>query len=354
MPSRRRFLIALTCFGIIFAPGCSGSKQTLTDRVIWPLPPAAPRIEFVGIFSSDRELKITTETDKHLEAFRGGSHYWKFSHPFGIAIDQHDRVFVSDSNQRNIRIFDFEKRELSPFAANLEFSQPMGLAISRDGIVHVADAGRGRIVALSAEGELLRFIGDNGQLAKPSFLALHDRLKRIYVADGPRHQVSVFSFEGEFLFSIRGQDDQKGKLLLPQGLCFDSNDRLYVADTLNSRIQIFSTEGSPLGTFGFQGDEYWNLENPRDIKFSPDNSLFVIDFRKALLQNYDLEGKLFFVLGNNRRSKDVLGFATPTSLAIDSKQRIFIVDSLNRRLSVWQLLTDEYLKLRPLTADIIK
>lgn len=336
-------LLALTACSVAPAPRAPQAAK----RVLWPLPPQPPRLEFIGLYSSEQDLTPAVERHPLLDQLIGKSTEGTFKRPFGIVPAGPGTVLVADQMAGRIFRIDFRNRTTTPFAGKYGL-RPLGLARAADGTVYVADSLRKSVLVFSAAGEYLRRIGDPTNLTNPSFLAYDDRLQRLYVADGPSHRVVVFARSGEHLFDIGGPGAAPGRFAVPQGMAIDGRGHLFVADMLHARIQVFDAEGQFLSAFGVQGLEPWQFENPRDLALAADGTLYILDYRKALLLAYRPNGEFLFALGGQARTSHPLGFSTPVSLAIDETGRIFIVDQLNARLSIWQTLDPEYLAGHPL------
>src|SRR5262249_13992587 len=126
-----------------------------------------------------------------------GTDRGEFDAPIGIAIDAHDRIFVTDLGNRRVQQFDTDGRFLAAFALP---GPPGGIAVGRDGTVYVSlTFGEGRVVACTPEGKLLRQWGKAGQ------------------------------GDGEFRF--------------PTGVAVGPDGSVYLADNGNRRIQKFSPQG---------------------------------------------------------------------------------------------------------------
>ena len=66
------------------------------------------------------------------------------------------------------------------------------------------------------------------------------------------------------------------------------------------------------------------------------------------------KGQVQHVAAARVRTNHLMGFNQPVDIHIDKDDRIYITDQLNRRFSVWQLLTDRYLAEKPiLEQDIV-
>lgn len=273
--------------------------------------------------------------------------------PFGIVADSDGKVYVSDIRDANIKLFDFNSGAFSVFPGWRPIDKPLGMAIDGSGKIYVVEGGSRKVLVFSPGGGLLNAFGGPDILERPTYLAINNRLGRIYVSDSKKNRIAVFDREGKHLFFFGKMGGGKGEFGAPKGLAVDGKNRLYVADMLNARIQVFDADGKFLFTFGRRGDQRWEFESPRDIAIASDGNLYILDHFKALLLTYTPEGEPLLFTGGNKRTDHQLGFSTPTALFIDASDRIYITDQVNKRISVWQFLSPQYLARHPISeADI--
>jgi DNA-binding beta-propeller fold protein YncE len=276
-----------------------------------------------------------------------------FLKPSGIASDGKGKVYVADIDRANVKIFDFDKRTLEYLSPGPIFKIVLGLAVDSKGRLYVADGGKSKVVVFGPDRQPLLNIGDPGTLRKPAFIALNERLGRIYVTDSTAHRVVVFDLEGKHLFSFGDVGNAEGEFFSPTGIAIDSQDRVFVADTLNARIQAFDAEGAFLFAFGERGDQEWQFESPRGLAFDSEDHLYVAEARKASLMIFQGDGTPLLRLGGETTTNP-LGFAMPSGISIDANDRIYITDIMNRRFTIWQYLSETYLRDHPLDTEALE
>jgi DNA-binding beta-propeller fold protein YncE len=95
--------------------------------------------------------------------FQDGEDSVSLSRPYGIAVDHQGNIFLTDSDNHLLRLFDKHRRVISRIAGtgapsfagdggpaeSASFSYPFGVAIDGDGVVLVADTFNHRIRRLS-------------------------------------------------------------------------------------------------------------------------------------------------------------------------------------------------------------
>ena len=121
-----------------------------------------------------------------------------------------------------------------------QFLRPQSLAIDEHDHLWVADSCNHRICVFDADGRLLRTWGEAGaalgQLYYPYGIVL-DGEGHLYVVEYGNHRVQKFTLEGESLGCWGDSGREPGQLFNPWGLARSSDGRLFVLDTNNHRVQ---------------------------------------------------------------------------------------------------------------------
>ncbi|HZD32331.1 MAG TPA: SMP-30/gluconolactonase/LRE family protein [Candidatus Angelobacter sp.] len=176
------------------------------------------------------------------------------SEPSGLAIDVQNRLlYVSDVTLDQILVYDADTfkllRKMGTTGKNHElttpgdFAKPTGVAVDKDGNLYVCDTLNDRIEVFDADGAFIRTWGKNGDgpgyFARPKGVAI-DSDGHIWVADGMQDRVQVFSNEGQLLIVMGGHGLLPGQF---QGLVSIASDnkrnRIYTSEIYPGRVQAF-------------------------------------------------------------------------------------------------------------------
>lgn len=348
-PFNRLFLPFLAL--ILLLAGCAAPEPKL--RIFWPPPPGDPRLEFIGVYSSQHSFPKTA-TQRRLESITGRADAAEFISPFGIVSDGRGIVYVSDVHLRNVRVYDFNNQKVDFLSKTPIFDTPMGMALDRQGRLYIADSVKKMVLVFSPARTPLASIGSSKQLSRPVYLAVHDDLGRLYVSDGQQHQIVVFDLQGKHLFTFGQLGGGDGDFFAPQGMAFSPEGLLYVADQFNARIQVFQPDGTFVRAFGERGSQQSQFELPKDLSFDSEGNLWVVDGRRPHILTYSPDGQLLLVTGSKALSSTPLGFGTARAIHVDSRDRVHVSDMLNHRFSVWQYLSADYLREQPIAEDDLR
>lgn len=245
----------------------------------------------VHMFNRDGRWLCDLTSRPDLASKTGGG---KLTKPSGIAIDERGRIYISDSSDHYVRVFDPQGSFLKEFK-NIQGGDGglQGIAIDSTGLLYLSDVSNSCLQVFQSDiGVWVRRIGEKGdgpgQLQLPSGLA-SDRLNRIYVVDYGTCKISIFNKSGAVVRTFGKKGSQKGMFNVPRAIAVDKHDRIFVLDSLNHRIQVFGSAGDWLYTFGTVGSGPDEFLGPSGLSIDNENNLlFVADKGNKRVQVLEL------------------------------------------------------------------
>ena len=164
-----------------------------------------------------------------------------FDSPIDPATFSADDIVASSGTVQKLVILPSHRLSLDTID---QFNGPYGVAVDQSGRIYVADTGNYRISVFDGTGEHQLSFGSygsaDGQFDHLLGMAV-DQSGRIYVADIENNRISVFDGTGEHQLSFGSYGSADGQFNKPSGVAVDQSGRIYVADTYNHRIQIFDS-----------------------------------------------------------------------------------------------------------------
>ena len=238
----------------------------------------------IHVYSSDYQLLRTFGTTGYMDG--------QFMCPSGIAVDHHNRIFVSSMTK--IDVFTMEGQFLNAAGQQgsgpLQFTNAAGIAIGKGGKIYVADAQNNRIQVLnndltyqSSFCKASESLG-SGQLSMPQAIAINSE-GNVYVADMMNHAVQAFTPEGEFLlkFGKYGAATEPGSLCSPTSIAIDRQDNVYVGNSTGT-IGIFDKQGNFLRQFGSYGSELGQFSQIKGMHIDRKGRLYVSEWTSNRIQ----------------------------------------------------------------------
>lgn len=199
----------------------------------------------LGLSHGNNSIFVVDMMNHRIQVFNmDGDYELKFgwqqlSKPHGIFVD-FPKIFVTDSDQNAIYLFQIEDSNgllLSCIGID-SLDTPLGISGDNHGCIYVADSNNNRVAVFDiANSVLSREIG-NAKLNNPRDVTIH--ADNVYVIDYsvPFH-VHQFELDGTEMRSIISLKGGTGTLFF----CIDTSDNIIVSDGASSCMQMFNSKG---------------------------------------------------------------------------------------------------------------
>jgi len=169
----------------------------------------------------------------------------KFKSPAGIALTSTGDKVIADMRANKVFLFgkdDVYKGEFPGPDFPGTLSTPTYVAIDSADTIYVTDSMNFTVRVFDSQGKYIRSVGQigdaPGSFARPKGIAV-DSDRNLYVLDAIFGVFQIFDAKGQLLLYVSQEGTLPGELMLPSGIFIDRDDRIYVADTFNHRIQLF-------------------------------------------------------------------------------------------------------------------
>lgn len=174
--------------------------------------------------------------------------------PVGLAINTENRfLYVVDTQQDQVIVYDADTlkllRRIGTGGKNHylttpgDFGAPQGVALDKDGNVYVTDTLNNRVEIFDADGNFISLFGKHGDgpgyFSRPKGIAINCD-GHIWVADEMEDRLQVFNREGQLLTYIGlGHGDLPGQFKALVGVAIDKQNRVFTTEQYPGRLQIF-------------------------------------------------------------------------------------------------------------------
>ena len=174
--------------------------------------------------------------------------------PGGMAIDTENRfLYVADAELDQVLVYDADPpykllRKMGTggkehtLTTPGDFARPSNVAVDQDGNLYVSDTLNDRVEIFDAEGNFIRTFGKAGDgpgyFARPKGIAI-DGDGHVWVADAVQNRVQVFTPEGQLLIWMGENGTLPGQFDALAGLTIDKNNRVFTSEQYPGRVQMF-------------------------------------------------------------------------------------------------------------------
>lgn len=225
-----------------------------------------------------------------------------FLSPVACAVDQGGNLIVLDMKACNVQVISKSGKVLtrfgepvSPTTGKVEvgmggFFQPQGLALDAKDNIFVADTGNHRIRVFNASGKALNKFGNRGarfgEFNQPVQLTV-DSSNQLLVVDQKNYRIQVFTTRGVFKLRFGKRGTGRGEFNMPTDIATDSAGNIFVTDQ-NLRVQVFDPQGYYITEFGTPPGGYKTAPRYFGITIDEDNTVYLTDIANAQVGVFEL------------------------------------------------------------------
>jgi sugar lactone lactonase YvrE len=326
------------------------------SNIVWPNPPAIARIKYTRWYASDNAVRNTkgekqkksawmdrlAGTQSNEEVF---ARPFELVQPYGVAVDSQGKLYVADQKVGAIFIFTTEETksvDLIKNSVHAHFVRIIGLAMDDSDRLFVSDPGLKHVLVFNKDHKAEDVITEG--MSDPGGLAIDTRNRLLYVADVELDQVLVYDADTLKLLRKIGTTGRKHELTTPgdfskpTGVAVDQEGNLYVADTYNNRIEIFDADGQFISTFGKAGDGPGYFSRPKGVAVDSDGHIWVADGMQDRVQVFNKDGQLLISFGGHGLLPGQ--FQGLVGITIDKRNRVFTTEIFPGRAQQFQYVTD--------------
>jgi DNA-binding beta-propeller fold protein YncE len=224
---------------------------------------------------------------------------------------------------------------------------PNGIAVDAADNIYVADSERGLVLVYAPDGQFLRYIGKRGDetlFHYPTAIAIDRPRGRLFLLDSPRHLLFALDLEGNILQRVgRRSAHAIGKFsgdTIPMDFDYPTeiaigNNELVVVDSGNSRIHVMDLQCKPMAQFRILAVPGPPILDEVGLSVDRTGNIYVSYARDSQIRIYSPDGSLLRSFG--RTGAGIGEFNSPAGLWIDGTNRLYVADTNNGRVQVFQL-----------------
>jgi len=215
--------------------------------------------------------------------------------------------------------------------------RPLGVAVDPAGQRIVVTESKGDRVTRVFDGEgneimVLAPPGTNAAERAPTYVAI-DQMGTMYVSDRMRHTIDIYDVDGTYLGVFTPKDNSDASWS-PLGLALDDSGNLYVTEvtSLKHRVMVFDLSGELKLEFGKEGNGEGEFSFPNDVAVDSRGRIYVSDSNNYRVQVFDAQGKLLGGLAGG--GEEAVGF--PRGIEIEGNY-LYLVDTFSHLVRVYDL-----------------
>jgi DNA-binding beta-propeller fold protein YncE len=328
---------------LLFVPAIAGKREKTQPEKPWPelLLDSGRKLTYQQTLSSERDVRGKPGFwAKVIDVVAGEPDFREMVRPYGIAVDSRGRVIVTDPAIAAVHIFDPAQHKYKMIdrweKSKDPMIEPLCVAVDDKDNIYVTDAKAGKVFVFDPSGKTRRIFGSikggEGFFKRPTGISIDPETHRVYVTDTLRDRVYILDSDGQVIRSFGQHGGANGQFNLPTEV-YVKGGLVVVVDAMNFRVQLFDREGNFQGVIGTTGDPRGGIYRPKGIAIDSEAHIYLVEAERGVVNVFDREGHLLYSFGNGTGFGQ---FLLPAGLFIDRNDRVYLADSYNHRVQVFQ------------------
>ena len=342
--------MALFLAAVVSMAGCAPKVVDTNYSLRYPPYPVEPRIAYLrSYYGAGDELYLG-----FIEKLLGSSQDDLMGKPF-MPVFVQDTLYVTLYNNKAIFVIDTVKNKYNIIKnfGDISFLSVGGLAVSSAGDIYLCDFGANYIYVADRAFKFKKGIGADQKLIKPYGIALDEQRNRMYVIDSGSKSLKALTLAGEFLFEFGNKPGAKAEGAKDEevpygyyGIAVDKrNGRIVASDTENFKIRVFDEQGRLINAFGEASDTAMGFGRLAGVAVNREGHIYASDLFFHHISMFNDEGKSLMQFGGPGLGPG--RFQNPLGISFDESDRLFVADSMNGRVQVFQYLSDPWKRDHP-------
>ncbi len=253
------------------------------------------------------------------------------------AIDVRDRwMYIADAGEGMVFKYDMQARRLEPilWAGDRVAGEISDIYIAKDLSFYATDVLGKRVIHFSPSGRVLQVFQDAPNISRPIAIHVDEQRKLLYVADEVYSKIVVFGFDGQPLRGYGRRGEGEGRFRIITDMIKAREGGFYVSDRIELPVQLLDEQGRYVTHFGET-----ELVFPTALAEDRFGRVFVSDKSDSLIKVFR-RGKLIDSVGRNGYGAGEFRYISDMKLKGDT---LYVVDSLNGRIQIFDVLADDLL-----------
>ena len=232
-----------------------------------------------------------------------------FNSPYGIAVDDSGNIYVADTGNSRVRVFDSGRNLVANISSQLR--DPLDVAVDDfSGRVYVTDPPNNAVRVFDSDG--IHVADLPGPFDNPYGVAV-DGAGNVYVSNFNSGTVRVFDSDRNYVA------DLPRSFNMPYLVAAGSSGSIYVADAGNNTVQIFdSATRAHVADLDLPGSS----NNPVAVAEDGSGNVYVSNFGNGTVQVFDSARNHVAALPGP--------FGEPAGIAVDGSGTVYVVDRASR------------------------
>jgi len=258
-----------------------------------------------------------------------GERFMRFLQPSGFDVYNGDLYILDSARQTMFRYQPDGEKIITVLDLGIYLrGDADSVTFSDEGYYFISEPLSSRVLKFNDQNVLVDVYKDSANLANPTKLYYDDDQKKLYVSDGVFGRIMVFSKQGKPLYALGKRGTAKGEFIrISDFVNYGGN--VIVTDSIGKKpMQVISNDGEFVHAYTRRV-----LDIPGAIAIDAQERIYVADHSDDSIRVF-LNGELRWRFGGPGTEPGKFRVVTQMRAYED---KLYVLDSLNRRIQVFQI-----------------
>jgi sugar lactone lactonase YvrE len=265
----------------------------------------------------------------------------KMNRPQGCCLDPDSSlIYVADTDNDRVILFARDGEYIGPFLTSRPVKRPFDLIVGPDSLIYISQVDGKWIEVFNKKGIWQTSIPDIPRRKEWEFKPgrmVFDRKGRLLVNDRGSGAIWFMTKEGKVLKKQYVAKNGKASRLL-SGIALDTRGRIYVISAQGSPvITILDAEGARIHSFGRHGALHEDsLSFPHSLAVDSKDRIWLVDAFRHTIKVFGPDWRHLFNIGEFGEKSG--GFVYPVDIEIDKEGKLYVLEKGAGRLQALSVI----------------
>jgi sugar lactone lactonase YvrE len=265
--------------------------------------------------------------------------------PIDVYTSKNGDIYIVDAGLHKVLVFNENFLPVSVIDKNNGLEYPMSITIDQKGMIYISEETprekqKGKITVFDPLGRKKDTFKFEGFPEAESFLAIDmdiDEQGNLFLAGGSSGLLVVISRDGKFIRTIQPIEKTRDKKEVHADVARVAlrGDLIYLLSEWHGHVYVYNKKGEMVHVFGKKGGSPGKLSRAQGLAIDPaEGTSYIMDYMRHTLLIFDSEGHFTNEFGGEGWGPG--WFSYPKDISMDAQGRLFVADTFNHRVQVFQ------------------
>lgn len=273
---------------------------------------------------------------KYITSFEDSKDRGFLKDPISLSVDDSNGdLIIANTGKSEVLILDSMGNPRGNIGSGDSAIDPYGVAVDQKGRIFVSELTGSYIKTFNPMGSLISTInlqGEDGSGIRPGRMSIGSK-DNLYIVDRQNQHVYVIDEKGNSLLIVKTKKDKKQQML--QDVAFDENGNIYCLNSLGPVVNVFDRKGQYTNSFGSHSSADDGFSFPTSISLDKKGRIWIVDSFQHKIKVFDSKGNFLLQFGGIGTKSEKFFF--PIDIVFGKEGKLYVLEKGANRIQVFQV-----------------